>query len=444
MVASAQSALSSTEQWKRQISQQGDDRQNLEKLLVHRLPYSLLRKLGDVMAKTWKDWNPHAEKFISPPINAKHFIAYISSEDCALPLSELFKVAKQINDVTIEQCLFAFEIPSQKRALEDRDRSRGLMNTLDEVTLVQLANRIEESRIDWRLLADGLGFDNLQCLAFPSPKKMVKAWMLKNPFATVSRLFFEASELKMKDVCSFLDAIPLQGVRKVAIIPIRDKNLLNPVTVFQMKRLDELFLEQGELFNWNDAAKLVYPDLSTKNPTKSGMEIFEISGETSLDLLDWLKNNEKLKPAVQAFERELALGEFKNQSSGGISFEEIKSLAEVTAENYTIKTHLPYPQRLPLDMEILKNHILPGATLETPFNFFDFLLVCWQSPNVGERLDLTNFCLKIGEMLKTVRNGSGKQACNPGFHGKALIQVFEEVHLKIKSLRSYKKELERV
>lgn len=437
MVGIVPGSLSGVDCWRQQVRQYQNNLSRLEGLFVKSLPYSTLCEIEGEIEKKWQEWK--ATSLANEAENSKAFVWHISREQSQLRLRDIVALAKKI-DLALVNSLFNPKEPSERRQKVHQDPSRGWMKDLDQETIEGLAKRISEAEGNWRLLADALGFDNRHCRQFLSPESLLQAWMKQNPSATLSRLHFEAEQLKMEKVCSFLDAIPLEGVRKMALPALHTLLLSNPpITRFHLDRIDELANNKGLEIEWkNIANKLCSYEMGT-NPKRSERDLlWQVHIKQLRQLLEILTADPRLKPIIQQFKEECKTGLFENKSSGGISLEEIAYLEKTTFAN-CIKIGMPGRFRFgPIDMSVLKSHFLKDLHLGHSLEFFDFLLYYWQDPEMGESDNLDEFCQKIMEILETTRDNYDQSACSyPG-----VIEAFKNAYLAIKPWRSHQKELE--
>lgn len=440
MVASGKGGLSlatgwSGAKWSSEVHELENDSIKLGNLSLNDLPYSIRKKLKEIIEENWPKWQQHTSPLLKRPLNAEHFISSITNPKSQAKIRDLLWIADKIDEGDIRRYLFDSRKISQERREVDRDLSKGLMQDLAEKTVEGLAREISRTEGDWRLLACALGFSHFECLALSSPRELLETWVKQDRSATLARLEFEADRLKMGEISRYLNAIPLQGAPKIEIA-IVESGPIDRVTRYQLKRLDELSKKWGIKIPWRHVALALCPYATENNPDTSSSDILWQSNYVKGSLLlSQLEIVQKLKPIVAAFRQEAQSGTFENISSGGISLKEIGYLGQMTYRKYQEKRsdnaqHLAHE---PIDMRILKAYLIPETHLGASINFLSFLLYCWQDPKIAEGCNLTSFCHKITDVLQKAQGKGGQKACK----NEAIVQCFEEAYLEIKPWRHH-------
>src|SRR5262249_33961638 len=155
------------------LAQYQNNLSEIETIYLNKLPYTILKNMVDVIKQKWELWEPQAYKLTGRNITtAKDFVACISNDSSNMRLRELIEIAKKTDSIAITKCLTECKSYLKERQQADQDVSKGYMVDLDEETVTLLSERIAKCP-DWRLIADGLGFNNLACLKLNSPKQML-------------------------------------------------------------------------------------------------------------------------------------------------------------------------------------------------------------------------------------------------------------------------------
>lgn len=414
MVTALPKALSSQEKWRTHFHWEFKE---LCELPVNNIPYSILKQISPLI-KT--DWNTLDDSFFT----------WIN-ENPTLSINTLLELVDKVNTSPITKLIFQAHPLSLERQRADKDPSKGWMVDLSSETLAQLLKLFENG--DWRLLADALGFNYLQCKTFHSPSQVFEMWIDQNPLASVARLDFEASELRMNRICLFLEKIPLKGPSKTT--PSSRCNLADRITRFQLLTLEGIFKSEQINIDWHSLVNFKHPELVKRNPKMHWIDILTLSKQSCEEFINWFQKSQiDIKKSIDIFFKMIADEKFKNENSGGISFYEIQLLHEMTLENYAITLGLShaYPM-LPFDTEELKLIILPDTDLGYPFTFLDFLFTYWQNPNLGEKLSFTPFYLKVNAFLENYYNN---HVAEPRF-GKAFFNALKKAYIDLKPVRNY-------
>lgn len=432
-----------TDRWIETFNQYEKDLKKIEGMFVKQIPYGILNNLGEKLNTVWSNYQRSAEKIIPNSTNAKQFIYNIGNTQSNLRLNELLKMDKTSQGFIISNFFTQLSSLAVERSQADQNISQGWLRDLDQETMQGLSQRIEESPVDWRLLADGLGFSNIDCRKFPSPKMMLDQWLKINPTTTLYRLFFEANRLNMKAVCSYLNAIPLEGTSKI-IVSDKD-HILNfnlehrYITKYQLERLDEIAREKDLDILWRNVAS----EFALRDKGVSDMDLlWKCSNDQLQNLLYRFKKDEKLKSIAEQFEEEQQSGIFQNKSPGGITHAEIIHLGGyLSRANFdkdpkyrrVQKMYLGMWDRGSIDMNVISDYVFPNMRFGSPLSFTKFLLIYWQDPKLGANLDLDAFCHKIMEILEHAKDQYGQKALiySPALEG------FKKTYHEIKPWRSY-------
>lgn len=429
-------SFSPTDKWVDTFEKYGRDLTKLEgSFYVKWLPYALLNEIGTRMEGVWKKYQIAAYMLTSDAKEAKKFVYNISEIKSQLKLGDLLKLDRATGHSVVRECLTSCSSLMKERQEANQDTSRGFMSDLDGNTLNGLWLQFENC--EWRLLADGLGFYNLDVRNLHSSRIMLGEWMTKNPNATVSRLYFEAEKLKMDGVCRFLNAIPLEGTPKM--VPKLDwiSEHLPLVTRFILTRLNDFLLENGFEIAWDAIALTRCKYLVEKNPEASKFDLLWQSKMHLSDLFSALKKFKDLAPLIEQFKEELQNGSFENKSPGGISLVEIVYLSEFASIRKLYEWNL-FSTKWDRDwgiinMNVIHKIVFPKLVLETPLTFEWFILLYWQDPALGANLDLKTFCNEIIDILENSKDSYEQKACKY----PRVIEAFRKTYFEIKPWRSY-------
>lgn len=421
-----------SEKWASEVDRLKDSLYPWEDLSLSCLPYSIRKKLETVVEKQWALWEPKIAPLFKSPLNAKSFISTIASLESHLKMGHFLFIAYQIDKGAIRGCLFDEKIPLERRKDLDSDLSKGLMRDLSEEALIEIGNGIEKSSSDWRLLADAFGFNYEECLSFPSSLDILKIWVKKKPSATLARLEFEVKRLDMKEAVEVLKGIPLEGAPLIEV-EIIDSFLLDRLTRFQLKRIEQISKGKGKKIPWHRLAFSLCPYAATNNPTIPPFEILWRSNYVKCSsFLSFLKTFPGLNVIGIAFQKEMETTAFKHENKGGILLKQIGYLGLMTYQKYRKRKNRE-EESDPVDMKNLQTFVFGKISLGTPINFLNFLLYCWQDPKIGEECNLSSFCDKMVSFLETAQDKKGRKACK----NKTFIQCFRESYLEINPWRHF-------
>jgi hypothetical protein len=421
-----------TDRWIARVQDYGNDLKKMENMLLNRLPYGVLNKVAETIQHKWPIWEPYAIKLASKDVSsAKEWILHVGSAGSTTKLQVLLDLAERTNHLAITTCLMDCPNLMQQRQKAAQDISKGYMDDIHEDTIKELAQRIGDSPTDWRLLADGLGYDNLACQRWTRPIQMLKDWIQKNPNATVCRLHFEATQLQMKSVCRCLDAIPLEGVPLVTLPSHPDEKYFRPVTYFDLVRMFEILGDHKKRIDWEMIALQSISSIVKQNPTISPIDLIWISCRMYLNhFLNTLDNLEGLKPYIEKFKDEVKDEIFEPKSAAGISYSQIyylgKSIYQAKIDLINIFSFF----HSGVSVDLLKEKHLPSLHLGRSLSFTEFLLLYWQFNGDEKALDLKTFSIKIIDMLEHTQNQTEKTC--PIF-----IEAFKKGYLEIKPCRSF-------
>ena len=425
-------AISATDKWVQTFTSYQKDLNQIEGMYLNGLPYALLNKIENKMAKAWELYQPYAIK-LAPGTDAKTFIAEISKSDSSLRIVNLLGMDKIFYSDEIKDCILNCASLDHLRNTADQDISKGFMIDLNTETLHELSKKILVSSFDWRLLADGLGFNNVQCRNLTSPFEMFNTWIEIHSDVTVERLYFEANQLMMKEVCRYLDAIPLEGVAK----EYPSSNLLDPsrkVTRYELIHFAEIvkMLEPGSSVCWKNAVNSCCLEKNARNPELAYVDVlWKCLG---ISIGDFTKHFIETKFVLKLFE-EFKSGIFEPKSPGGVTWAQVKYLAKALADiKVGCKTFFCLSQREAIDTSILNKQYFSDIHGLGSISFEDFLSLYWQDPNLGAGLTLYGFTRKIMDILKTAKCIRGDSTSSTY---KILCTALDQAYHKIKPARAY-------
>jgi Zinc finger, C3HC4 type (RING finger) len=430
----------SSDKWLARLQQYNNNLPSLDRLNLNKLPYSNLQHIAEVIKQKWDQWEPHTYKLAGRIITtAKDFILHISNDKSQIKLVQLIEIANKTDSLALTKCLTDCKSFVKERHQTDQDYSKGFVDDIAGETLSELSKCISESPVDWRLLADGLGFDNLSCRELSTPSQMIEQWLLANSNSTVSRLHFEATKINMKTVCSFLDAIPLEGTSKVVLqetIP-----WYQPSTRQALLRFEECLEKSGFKLNWDTLAQRFCSSEVEKNKKINARDLIWMCQVPITHFLNSLEI--QCKPAITQFKMERDDGIFENKSQGGISYTQIQYLAAACKKEHlqTNDPMLMLSQMLKqgdINVDVLQRSVFPSLYLHKALDFSGFLSLYWQDPSLGGSLSLRDFCVKIIHLLETARGSIPRSSYEQkACENKKTITAFKEAYNDIKQWRYY-------
>lgn len=411
----------SSDKWLTRLSHYHNNLSALEKIYVNKLPYALLQNISEIIKQRWEQWEPYTFKFAGSKIitSAKDFILNVSNETSGVKLFQLIEIAKKTDSLAMTQCLTDCKNFVKERQQADQDHSKGFLDDISAETISELSKCISESSVDWRLLADGLGFDNLACLKLSTPKKMLEQWLQTNPTATVSRLHFEAAKIDMKSVCSFLNAIPIEGISRVVLLNNEMFKWDEPITLYEILRFEEILKDNGFTIQWDAlVSKLLTGRYGINNLKSGGKDLISLSLEISrVDFFNALPSN--ANPTINRFRAEVDDGIFEIKSPGGITYSQICFLIKewkiLVDKNMTRK---------------LRDCFFPGLR---SFDIPGFISLYWQYPSLGGSLNLRDFYFRVTSILQTAAN----QACLSNYEPEQVFSKLKRSYDELKPWRSY-------
>jgi Zinc finger, C3HC4 type (RING finger) len=321
--------LSSTGRWEAKLPEYRKKIDRLRQMPLSRLPYVVLNDVAEAIQQQWQEWQSRAESLTAKKFdNAKEFVNHISERNNShFMIGDLTELSTASRIDTIRDSIFACRNWENVRQLAEENVSKGYMKDISDETIAQLAQTLAENS-NWRLLADGLGYDSPN--SFKNCSTMLFDWVSKNPLATVERLHFEAKLLNFQDVCRFLEAIPLQGKTKTRLSRINSEKMLEmPITCFDIKALKKIAAEAGVQIVW-------YSLLPKLNLYYGKIEAHDVStliwesGKTSLKrVLKELQKEEELTSKIEQFIEEINDGMYEPTSgelSGAITATQVAYL----------------------------------------------------------------------------------------------------------------------
>lgn len=471
---------SSTGQWIAKVAEYRE-LAKLENIFLNKVPYAILSIVAENIQSEWTQWEPLAQGLTSKKIcSAKEFINCLSNKESPYRLQHLIGIARKLNHIAVKQCFTQCQNSELDRQQADNDLSKGYMRDISPETLADLSKLIAVDHIDWRLLADGLNFDNLSCLQLTSPHQMIQRWMEQNPKATVSRLQLECYLLKMNSIARYFDAIPLEGTPKVQLPPLPPQQLISrSVTCYDISRINGLLYMKNNvmLVDWRGIAShlcdyefrqnknMISDSLTEVQAVVAASEIIWQSSRVNLStLLKSLEESPDFKSIVAKFKEEINDGLYEPVSPGGVTLTQVLHLAsaEVNYRKTQQKEVQPKPQPQPQsrpgefknygpgvmqfngdpfellsqmvsgfdslgsDIRKLEKDNLPSMDRGSPINFKDFLILYWQSP-AGRNLDLDSLSHKYAEMIDKSSHSNSR----------GVAQTLLDLYHQIKPVRSY-------
>jgi hypothetical protein len=308
------SPLSCKGQWQKNFFDPNKDKN----VAIKDLPYELMKEFLDEIKgnnRSLKNWETciglefRRWKVKKKSATLNTFVQIMMKRNCKIQY--LRNVASKLHDLSLEKCFYAlgpnYMVHENARVQASQDGSRGYLRDISYETLKELAELLDVD-ISWKKMGDGLGFNLYECFHFSDPLEMLRKWITKFNDGTLQRIYFEVQRLGLKEVCVYLDGIPLE---KISSMVVRDPHESHPelrlVTVFDLENFNKI--------DWVGVSHILFNSFSSKKD----------------DL--WLSGNVTLKRLKEVFN--ISLKYFEPKSYEGVTYNQVAFLAEaINSDSY--------------------------------------------------------------------------------------------------------------